>query len=224
MTHRPPSARSTTVGDADDRRAIFHRRALFLGSALAALGSCQKTTTPTETAAGPVVAVPEGKQEDAGAVPETDADVPPREGGGLPRGEMPSLEMPQGISELARGRYEHLYSTMKHSHELLDQIESEVPRCSIERCEGEWQPIAKKLFALDDGFRFYGCPGSSAEAKAYGERQKEHFEFFDRRKKEVLAWLTTTLGDAGFAKLDELVQKEHMANPRPCLSIACLDW
>lgn len=47
-------------------------------------------------------------------------------------------------------------------------------------------------------------------------------EFYEARRKAVEAWLTGLAGD--WAKLQAEVDKERLANPRPCLSYACMDW
>lgn len=208
----------------DDRAAVLRRRALFLGSALTALASCEKGGVPPETSKGPVVAVPEGVPEDAG--PEPDAgSLPVTDGGRKPKAGMPSLEIPDGLSERAKSNYEHLVARMKTVHAILDDVEAGAPKCGIAGCEDRWQPIAKKWFDLDDAFRFsYVCPGSSEQAKAFGVRRQEHMDFYQARRKEVQDWLQQKLGDAGWTRFEELVQKEQLANPRPCLSFACMDW
>ncbi|MCE7892289.1 MAG: hypothetical protein DYH12_21735 [Sorangiineae bacterium PRO1] len=208
----------------DDRAAVLRRRALFLGSTLAALGSCQKGGVPAETAQGPVVAVPEGEAEDAGVDPDA-ATLPTREAGPRPRGNLPSLEIPAGISETARSNYENLVARMTRAHGVLDEIESMAPKCSMTACEDKWALVAKKLFELEDSFGFfYGCEGSSEQAKAFAVRQKEHMDFYQARRKDVETWLTGLLGEQGWARLQELLEQERFANPRPCLSIACMDW
>ena len=206
----------------DDRAVILRRRALLLGSALAAFSGCQKTSPPPETAGGPVVAIPESQPDDAGAA---EPALPTRDAGSRPRshGNMPSLEIPTGIGDRARSNYESLVARMKRVHDVLDEIERIAPKCNIGACEDQWAPVAKKLFELEDAFQFsYTCPGSSADAKAFEERRREHMEFYEARRKAVEAWLTGLAGD--WAKLQAEVDKERLANPRPCLSYACMDW
>lgn len=206
----------------DDRAVILKRRALLLGSTLAALGSCQKASPPPETASGPVIAVPESEAEDAGTAEPALAS---RDGGPRPRGNMPSLEVPAGVSDAARSQFEALAQRMNRVHGVLDEIERVAPKCNITACEDQWLVVAKKLFELEDAFQFsYVCPGSSPNAKTYEERQREHMEFYQARRKDVESWLTGTLGEPGWARLQELVEKERFANPRPCLSYACSDW
>ena len=206
----------------DDRATILRRRALFLGSALATLGSCQQTGAPAETASGPVISVPTGEPEDAGV---NDPEPPAGDAGPRPRGGMPSLEIPSGVSEAARSNYESLVTPMTRVHGLLDEIERVAPKCSMSACEDQWELVAKKLFELDESFGFsYVCPGSSADAKAYFARQQEHMDFYEARRKDQTAWLSGRLGEPGWARLQELVEKERYANPRPCLSYGCGDW
>lgn len=213
------------MSPSDDRSAVLRRRALFLGSTLAALGSCQKGGAPPQAAQGPTVAVPEGEPEGAGA-PEPDAAaLPARDAGRPARGDMPSLEIPSGIGPIAQQHYQSLASRMTRVHGVMDEIESLAPSCGMSACEDKWELVAKKLFELEDSFGFfYGCAGSSAEAKAYAAREREHMDFYQARRKDLDAWLAGKLGDSGFVRLQEMVEKERYAHPRPCLSIACVDW
>jgi hypothetical protein len=208
-----------------DRAVLLRRRALFLGSTLAALGGCEKSGAPPETATGPVVAVPES----APAEPTpTDADaggLPPRVDPRPPAGAMPSLEIPAGVGDVARRNYEALARRMTRAHALLDSIEERTPKCAIAGCEDDWVVIARNLFDLEDNFsRLYTCPGGSEQAKAFADRQAEHMAYYERRRKDVDSMLRGKLGDAGWARLTELIDKERSANPRPCLSFACSDW
>lgn len=209
----------------DDRAAVLRRRALFLGSTLAALGSCQKSGAPPPAAQGPVVAVPEGRAEDAGGTEPEGGSLPGREGGQRPRDGMPTLDVPEGVSDTARRRYEDLARVMTRAHSLLDDIEAALPRCGIADCEDQWAGVARKLFELEDSQRFFfACGGTSEEAKAFARRHKEHTDFYNARYQEMEGRLRAMLGDAGRNRLQELLAEERRAHPRPCLSIRCVDW
>jgi hypothetical protein len=99
-----------------------------------------------------------------------------------------------------------------------------VPSCEVTRCEGDWKKLAEKHFALDDAFRFaYTCPGSSAEAKAYAERARQHDEYFRKRRSDIEARIQSAAG-TGAQRYTELREEFARAHPRPCLSFACSDW
>jgi hypothetical protein len=203
-----------------DKRTILERRALFLGSALTALGCGPKTNT-TEPAEPQVVSIPES----ADTKPTGDTEAPP-EADRKPstRGDLPPLDTPPGVSERARQNYESLAKRMTGAHDILDEMEKLIPSCAITSCEGDWRKLAEKHFALDDAFRFaYTCPGSSAEAKAYAERAQLHSDFFQKRRTAVEAQISTAVG-SGNARYQELREEFARAHPRPCLSFACGDW
>lgn len=210
------------MSPADDRAAVLRRRALFIGSTLAALGGCQKNSPPAEGAGGTIVRVPAGEP----TVTEPDAGVLPTRGEGRPsRPGAPSLEIPTGLSEAGQSRYDALVRSMTRAYAMLDELEAELPSCAVARCEDQWQRTAAKLFQLHDSFRFsYSCPGSSEEAKAFELRQKEHTDYYQGRLRSLDELIAQRAGDGGRARLDELLEQESAANPRPCLSFACMDW
>jgi hypothetical protein len=203
-----------------DRRTILERRALFLGSALAALG-CGPKTNETQPADPQVVSIPESED----TTPTSDTEpTPPADRKLSTRGDLPPLDTPSGVSERARQNYEALAKRMTTAHGLLDEMEKMIPSCAVARCEGDWKKLAEKHFALDDAFRFaYTCPGSSPEAKAYGERAQLHLDFYQKRRTGIEAQIASAAG-SGDARYQELRNEVAGANPRPCLSFACIDW
>jgi hypothetical protein len=206
-----------------DRNKILERRALFLGSALAALAGCARQTPATEPGEPQVLSIPPTTGEDPEAAPDATADTPPRAPAG--QGDMPPLDIPNGISERARQNYQSLVDRMKGVHKVLDDMQGMVPTCTIKACEAKWKELAEKHFSLDDAFRFsYVCPGSSAEAKAYMERHDAHMKFYQERRTALENELTAKLGKSGWDRYQELRNEISAANPRPCLSFACQDW
>jgi hypothetical protein len=203
-----------------DRRTILERRALFLGSALAALGCGPKTNT-TQPADPQVVSIP--GSEDTKPTSDTEP-TPPADRQPSTRGDLPPLDTPAGVSERARQNYEALAKRMTAAHDILDEMEKMIPSCAVASCEGDWKKLAEKHFALDDSFRFaHTCPGSSAEAKAYEERAKLHSDYYQKRRTGIEAQIATAVG-SGDQRYQELRNEVARANPRPCLSFACGDW
>jgi hypothetical protein len=207
-----------------DKRAVLERRALFLGSALAALGGCARTTPPAEHADPAVVAVPTPGSATASA-PSPDAGLPER-GEKATLGDLPPLDVPDGASEAARQRYEHLARVMTDAHRAIDDISGSVPSCDVGSCEQEWRALARKVFDLDGLFRFfYSCPGGSEEAKAYAERERAHVQHYSERRTAMDKQIADALGsDAARRRWDQLLDDVRTANPVPCLSFACRDW
>lgn len=135
----------------NDRATILRRRAFFVTSAVAALGSCARTTTPPAPAAPSVVSVP-AADPDAGE-PETDAALP-SPADAATHSDAPPLDVPAGVSETARQKYERLASVMTRAYRILDEIDAELPNCSIldASCEPRFRKIADKLHELDGAF------------------------------------------------------------------------
>jgi hypothetical protein len=211
----------------DDRKAILRRRTFFVTSALAALGSCARTTPPaTEPNPENVVNVPVA-EEDAGEVAES---PPPAERDAASHGDLPPLDVPDGVGEVAKRNYEVLYRVMKESHRLLGEIEAELPKCNIldSACEPRFARLATKFQEMDDQMSsMRACGGSSPEAKAYREREALHFRFLSERKSATLAEIDRLLAPGGGPASDRWkaqLEAAEAANPRPCLKYACPDW
>lgn len=212
----------------DDKKAILRRRTFFVTSALAALGSCTKTPPPTEPEPKPeqVVVVPEA-ESDAGETPQA---PPEAERDASSTGEMPPTDVPAGVGEIARRNYETLYRVMRAAHEHLKAIEAQTPSCDVldKACEPRFAALATKFVAIDEelsGMR--ACGGSSAEAKAYREREAAHLQYLGDRKKRALDEIDRALAPGGTPakeRFKQLMQQAEAANPRPCLRYACPDW
>ncbi len=207
--------------DEIDRRLILRRRALFVGSALAALG-CGKGGAPPEHASDkPVVVVPaepEGTDEEEETEIATDAGTERRV-----RKDAPSLQIPDGVSQTARQNYEHLAKTFGEAYDVLDDIETTLASCSIDdaSCESRWRELAERQYEMEEAFRFFHiCPGSSDEAKAFRERELAHRAYLDERRAEV--WKDRSASSK--TKFDEMVSTIRMSKPSVCLSFGCMDW
>lgn len=211
----------------DDKKAILRRRTFLVTSALAALG-CTKAPQPTTEPEKPeqVVVVPEA-QEDAGATTEA-PPAPERDAAVL--GDMPPTDVPAGVGEIAKRNYETLYRVMKASHEHLNAIEKMLPSCNIldASCEPKFAALATKFVAIEEElFSMRACNGTSAEAKAYREREAAHMKYLAERKQRAQDDIDKVLAPGGTAakeRWQKLMQQAEAANPRPCLRYACPDW
>lgn len=206
------------------RRAILERRALLLSSALAGLGGCARNTPPESPEA--VVTVPVQK-EPAGGVPVEGADGGTSKRRPVARdGDMPPLDVPDGVTAEAKERFEQLAKVMTDAHDSIDEIEQAIPSCDIAGCESEWKALARKVFELDGLFRFfYVCPGSSESAKLYMARHEAHYKYYEERRAGMNAKLQAQLPNEGQKlRWEALIDEVRMANPVPCLSFACMDW
>ncbi len=215
----------TPPPDDADRRAVLARRAAFVSSTLAALGCSPARPEPKEpVAAGPVVSVPVAP-EDAGAPTAIDAAPPPREPNSAV-GEQPSMDIPAGVSATAKKRYEHLLSSMRDLYRVVAEIEDALPNCNVQdaSCEASWRDIAEKLVDIRRKRMFLSfCPGTSDEAKAFAELEKEHQTYFSARFAKITEQIDAAWA-ANKPRWETLKQEAYQAKPFPCLSFACQDW
>jgi hypothetical protein len=206
-----------------DRETILARRAAFLGSALALLGCARP---PPIEEPEPVVSVPEPPAEEARSLEE----LPGRDTTSEPEAKHPSLEIPEGISEAARRRFEHLAGTMREAYELLDRMK--VPSdCDLAdaACDGRWRELADQLVLVGEKLKNLRprCPGTSEHAKLYAARETEHREHSEALTREIEQEAERTLAPAGPAAQQrwELHRRQaRLARPRVCLSFMCQDW
>ncbi len=213
----------------DDRARILLRRAAFVSGTLAALGGCgaSRSAEPATAPKATAVSIPKNETEEppSAPVPETPRTKP----SGKP-GEMPSFEIPSNIGQQARESFERLFSNMKRMHPVLDQMEQLVPGCSVldAKCEEAWRRLAVKQNELREIQTFlYTCPGTSADAKLFAEREREHLDYLEERKRSMLHRIRKALepdGSRGEERWEKLVADAYSAAPYPCLSIACKDW
>jgi len=213
-----------------DRNAILRRRAALVGSALAALGSCARTSPPPDHAAAPVIAVPPPAVEDGGVTAEPDGgDLPSRRENHA--GEPPPLIVPAGVGDTARAHYEQLVRTYSDAYKILDQMEAGIANgCSINdaKCESQWRALAENEFSLTEAFRFFHvCPGSSQDAKDFNELEKAHRDYYTERLKKVHSAIEAQIdagGPGSDKKWEQMKRDVRLHKPVVCLSFACIDW
>ncbi|MBI4952680.1 MAG: hypothetical protein HY908_11650 [Myxococcales bacterium] len=204
------------------RAAILRRRALFVTSALGALG-CGGPRPPHpesgSTASGAVVSVPTASGESplapASASATTSSHAP------APVGKLPPLDVPADVSEAARPYFEHLAAAVPDVHAALDGLP--VPRdCPIDKpaCEAAWKELAEGLVELDERIRRLEprCAGSSADARRFEERLAAHRAHIAERRAALVAAVATT------ARWVAMFEAAEQAAPRVCLKYACRDW
>ena len=207
--------------DDGDKSAILRRRAFFVTSALAALGSCTREPTPAVT---PVV-VPE-PAPDAGVEAMDAAPPSPERDSG--EAELPSLEPPEGVSEAAQRYYQTLASKTKAAHEALDRIERALPKaCDFGSagCEPTWRSLADAFHDVERAMALYFvCPSESEDARAFKLVEKAHLDHLKQRRERVERAALERAGGANTARWEELKNQAAMAHPMPCLKFACPEW
>ncbi len=220
-----------TTGSQDPRAAILKRRALLLGSALAALGGAGSTGCPPagqqESSNAPIVGV---ASIDGGATlpdptGEHHAGRPIK-----PKETMPPLVVPEGVQGVARSMYEHLNKKVPPIHaklSLLEKVERGLGGCSIldAKCEERWKSLSKEYAAVSgatDGLR-PRCPGSSEAAQQYSAHVGEHQAFLRKRQERLLKRIQNRLkkdGEGALAKWREFSTQRIGA----MICLSCMDW
>jgi hypothetical protein len=209
----------------DDRARILLRRAAFVSGALAALGCAPKQPAEPGPGSSPV-AIPESGGETPSEQPPS---KPPNE---TPSpGDVPSFELPDGISDEARENFQRLFANMKRIHPILAAMDELVPEgCSVldAKCEDTWRRLAAKHNELREVQTFmYACPGTSEDAKLYAVREKEHLDYVGKRLASISERTEKALqpdGPKGTERWEKIQEEAYSAAPYPCLSIACKDW
>jgi hypothetical protein len=213
----------------DSRETILRRRKFFvssaLGSAITVLTACpqqsnhqanQQTTSQTPVASVPAVG--------SSGVPEP---APPAPEPG-PKVALPPLDVPAGVSDVAKGHYERLAQVVPEIHGHLDAAEAAIPSlCQIDdpKCSHAWSQIATHLANAEDRRSDLSprCSGSSADARAFDERLALHDKAIGDRMASIQRRLDEILKTAEHRKRWE-EQRAAAAVPQPCLKFRCDDW
>jgi hypothetical protein len=210
----------------DDRAQILRRRAAFVSSALAALGCSGAQPAPAAGGETPVVSVPPAPAKGE----EPAAEQPPVAAEPAEQHPQPSYELPPGISDEARSRFEHLFTQVKSAHALLERMERTLPvRCDVtsSACDAQWRSIADGFVDYDELVRFLApvCPGSSQGAKLYLERSRAHLDALAKRRGRLEQRIVDLMQtDVARARWDAHQGDARQARPMVCLSFACSDW
>ncbi|MCC6521127.1 MAG: hypothetical protein IT373_00565 [Polyangiaceae bacterium] len=206
------------------RAAILRRRALFVTSALGALGCAGPRPTHAEGGSAPsgaVVSVPTASGESPLVAATASPSTSPSSPAPAPVGKLPPLDVPADVSDAARPYFEHLATAVPEVHAALDALP--VPRdCPIDKpaCEAAWKELAAGLVELDEriGRLEPRCPGSSTDAQRFAQRLAAHRAHIAERRAALVAAVATT------ARWVAMFEAAEQAVPRVCLKYACRDW
>jgi outer membrane protein OmpA-like peptidoglycan-associated protein len=205
--------------DRVDREAILARRALLVGSTLAAL-SCSSPGKPradgsVETADVP----PPGSAASAAG----SAIAPPPEPSSWESVMMkaPPLEPPPAsaaISENERKVLTEQASNMRAAYAELGKVwDQGPPDCAPSSCEERWQESTKKIFGILEGRRGPLCGWGAGEPISFIERFDAHQQFL-REQAEVLKKRFAEAAErSGQEREWRRLQVGGMI-PQPCLS------
>jgi hypothetical protein len=207
-----------------DRERILARRAAFVGSALALLGCspAREAESPPRAEPGAVVAVPEPADE--GASEALPAKRP------KPAAGRPPLDVPEGVSEVARKRFESQAKQMQGVYDLIDAIA--VPeRCDVTSpsCESDWRKLADDLLELGERARFIRspCKGSSESAKLFEQRSEQHAAQVEALRQQITEEIEQAIaagGELAKQRWQKIEADARRSRPVVCLSFGCTDW
>ncbi|MCA9625336.1 MAG: hypothetical protein KC731_40215 [Myxococcales bacterium] len=208
------------------REVILARRAAFLGSTLALVGCPSRgdgpvgTTSPTTSTTAPVVDIPEPSAAPTAETPPPEPSAPPAK----PPAGAPGYDVPAGVSDGAKERYDRLHDFARGTYAALDAL-GDPPNCPLKdaACRPAYEKAAATLVDQRKDLRlFYICPGKSEEAKAFAPHYEAHLAAMNAR----LAAIDEAYSKAaGNADAWEAIKRDAALNkPIPCLSFACPDW
>lgn len=204
----------------DGASRILARRAHFIGASLTVFGCSPATpqggTTvailprdPGDAAPGPSASV---SDPDAGAAPK-DAGIVITD---------PQFKIPDGVSQETLLRYQRLSERIKAFNDHHAKMTE-----TLAKGPSNWRDFAGELDGLQSQVGWYGyyCPNpprpeTDQFLKIVEDQRKASSVKVDALRKATEA----KLGKNGKAELERYSREYDMANPRPCLSIACDRW
>lgn len=208
--------------DDADRDRILARRAIFVTTALAALG-CSSQGTPQQTPPpdGSVAAAASSTPA-VSATPSATATPVPTTSSLRPWDEVfasaPPLEIAPTLNEADKADLEALKQRLKPGYEALAAAWKAVPTsCGPKDCTKEWAAAAEAIHQARDSIKSSLC--GEWGGLGYRQRKAEHTAFIQTITKELedgLADASLKLGDA--TTWSRMVSRPPL--PQPCLKCA----
>lgn len=213
--------------DGDDRQAILARRAIFVTTALAALGCSSQSGqgTPSTTGVEPSGALTPSASAISSAAPTTTASAAPdpaaREASWQKAlAGAPPLAVAASIPAREKPELEHVQKEMASLYDRLGKAWRAAPvHCgpSDSRCSKSWQEVAATLAEVQDGLRGPLCGwrmGVASVARTVAHR--DYLQALIARLDAELSAAANQRGEtAAWAAL-----KSDAVKPTPCLKCA----
>lgn len=203
------------------RERILERRRKFLGTTIALIG-CTPTTRPPNVAEIPPsdAAVPTVTATAQDPVPDAAPDVKKSTPGR-------SITIPDGISEATRTRYERLDQSVTSFNQGIAKASQEIasaPKCPGIACDEFWIKMAGAIADHSQQIFWFGyyCPQKNDETDAFLAELKNQQSIARDAAAKVREQAIKKLGSESL--LQKYSTQYDMANPRPCLSVACDHW
>jgi hypothetical protein len=195
---------------------ILDRRSKFIALALAGC-SPAATRHPDTVAVAPrdPTKVPPGP---SASVADPDAGPPIKKPGQTDAG----FTIPDGITPETRKRYEMLAERVKKFQERQETAEEE-----LAHGPASWRDFAGEIanqFTSIGWFGYY-CPNPPRpETDAFVKMVEDQRKIAQARTSKLKEAAIKKLGKNGEKEFERYSQEYDMANPRPCLSVACDRW
>jgi outer membrane protein OmpA-like peptidoglycan-associated protein len=202
-----------------DRERILARRALFVTTAMAALGcSSQSTSNGAPTSATTETSAP---AVTASATASTSAGVEPAKL--RPWAEVEKNQPPLSVGPLVpadeKAELDALSAKLTPAYAALRKAWEAPPACSPKDCTAQWQDAAKAIHEARDAVDEPGPCGRWGRSVAIRQRSVEHMRHIATLTKE----LETALGDAAMKAGDATSWPKMVVLPPPpqvCLKCA----
>lgn len=203
---KPPNPDDSSSAD---RRAILARRAIFLSTALSAIGcSAEPGTGPARP--GPSASASAGPN--AGPITDRKSWDEVKKGA-------PPLDVSERLEPSEREELMELSTQVLPVYARLEQLWKDAPAyCPIDAatCTPKWRAAIAELAALEDALPVPHC--GFKQGVGYVERRAAHRAFVLARVAELRADLSASAARGGQAELWQSLQPEPP--PQPCLRCA----
>ncbi len=204
------------------REAILARRAIYLSTALAALGCTPKNTGPKEQNVTGTVTV-----SALGSASTAPTAKPPKVGAPWKQvmAKAPPLGVPADVSPNEKAQLSALESGMKAQYDKLGKLWSEAPSCdpSAAQCQA-WTKLAEKVRTTYLGMGRRGpspCPGVYGKTGSVVARRFAHQQYIGELWQQLetrFAASARSYGKASAERWQALLAEAKKPPSMPCLS------
>lgn len=211
----------------DAKTAILGRRARFLALALAGCHGGGEPAHDTTT-----VTLPE--LEAGSPVPIAHPDPIAPDAGAPARVASEDETIPDGTSPETRKRYESFFARTAEIRKSLDEVEQKLAAApafgTSPTAKAYWMDLVVRTDGAGGSVNYLGvhCPTPRPETDMFLARTRKVAGDLHTRIDALRQRAQQKLGGGdqqrGQQKWEQLEDEHNLANPRPCLSIACDRW
>ena len=142
-----------------------------------------------------------------------------------------AFDIPAGLSGKGQENYERLADLARSQSATLRAVEEKIPRGCDPRsaeCKDALREMALLLLDYEQARKFsYFCPGTSDEARAFGEVAQRIKERLSAQHRELIRKIIAAISPGATAPekaWEDAFAQARAARPMPCLSFGCGDW